>query len=71
MNYPRCTEEVVKVINTCRESSTTIVSSGMGSGVVCGIKAASGIVVIDLSNFNKIRMIDVENLMATLILIRG
>ena len=43
---PATTRDVVKVVNTCRETGTAIVPFGLGSGVVCGVKASPDAVLL-------------------------
>ncbi len=62
---PATTRDVVKVVNTCRETGTAIVPFGLGSGVVCGVKASPDAVLLDMSAMKKIRSIDTHNLLAT------
>lgn len=62
---PAGTQDVVKVVNTCRKTGTVIIPFGLGSGVVCGVKASSNAVLLDMGAMNKIRLIDTHNLIAT------
>ena len=62
---PSGTQDVVKVVNTCRETGTAIIPFGLGSSVVGGVKASSDAVLLDMSGMGKIRSIDSHNLIAT------
>jgi alkyldihydroxyacetonephosphate synthase len=63
--WPAATNDVVTVINACRENGVPLVPFGLGSGVCGGIKAAADTVLLDMSVMNKTRAIDIENLMVT------
>ena len=62
---PVSTEDVVKVVNICRENKIKIIPFGLGSGVCCGIIASPDAVLLDMGSMKKIRKIDTHNLLAT------
>lgn len=62
---PSCTDDVVKVVNICRQNGTKIIPFGLGSGVCCGIIASPDAVVLDMGSMNKVRKIDTQNMLAT------
>ncbi|MFH2129568.1 MAG: FAD-binding oxidoreductase [bacterium] len=62
---PRKTEEVVKIVNFCRENGVPLIPFGLGSGVVSGVIANPEAVLIDMSQMNRIRKMDVHNLLVT------
>jgi alkyldihydroxyacetonephosphate synthase len=69
---PRCvvrpvsTEDVVHVVNACRETRTPLIPFGLGSGVCGGVRTFCAAVVLDMSSMNRIRAIDVDDLTVTL-----
>lgn len=62
---PAETADVVAVVNACRESATPLVPFGLGSGVCGGVKVDAATVLLDMSEMNSTRKIDVDNLLAT------
>lgn len=58
-------EDVVRVVNACRETKTPLVPFGLGSGVCGGVLATSDAVVLDLGAMNRVRSIDSSNLLAS------
>ncbi|MCP4753378.1 MAG: FAD-binding oxidoreductase [Proteobacteria bacterium] len=62
---PADTADVVKIVNVCRETQTTLIPFGLGSGVVGGVIANPEAVVLDMSAMKRIKKIDTYNLMAT------
>jgi len=62
---PANTADVVKIVNVCRETQTTLIPFGLGSGVVGGVIANPEAVVLDMSSMKKIKKIDTYNLIAT------
>ena len=62
---PFSTQEVVKVVNICREQGASIIPFGLGSGVVRGVEADENAVVVNMSSMNRIRTIDTQSLIAT------
>jgi len=62
---PECTDDVVAIVNACRENGAPLVPFGLGSGVVGGVKTTADTVLLDMSLMNKTRKIDVNNLIAT------
>src|SRR5215510_1110038 len=55
---PRSLEDVIAVVNLCRESGTALVPSGLRSGVCGGVLAGAGSVLLDLSSLAAVRSID-------------
>ncbi len=62
---PANTEDVVKVVNACRENNVALIPFGLGSGVVAGVIAHPDAVILDMSSMKRIRKIDTHNLLAT------
>ena len=62
---PADTRDVVAIVNACRESATPLVPFGLGSGVCGGVIADAATVLLDMSEMNRTRDIDVDNLIAT------
>ena len=62
---PTCTEDVVAIVNACRETKTPIIPFGLGSGVCGGVIGAANHVLLDMSSMNKVRNIDETNLIAS------
>lgn len=62
---PACTEDVVKIVNVCRESKTPLIPFGLGSGVCGGVIGAADHVLLDMSSMNSVRGIDETNLIAS------
>lgn len=61
---PTSVDDVVAVVNACRESGTPLIPFGLGSGVCGGIVAREDAVLIDMSMMNAVRFIDEHNLLA-------
>jgi alkyldihydroxyacetonephosphate synthase len=59
---PHDVEQVVAVINLCRQSRTPLVPAGLRSGVCGGVLAPAGSVLLDLSALNRVRAIDTSDL---------
>jgi len=62
---PGDTDDVIAVVNACRENETLLVPFGLGSGVCGGVKTSADTVLLDISSMNRTRTIDVDNLIAT------
>lgn len=62
---PKTIEDVVAVVNVCRESKTPLVPFGLGSGVCGGVKVSDQTVLLDMATMNRTKEIDVDNLIAT------
>ena len=62
---PAETDDVVTIVNICRESRTPLVPFGLGSGVCGGVKVSAKSVLLDMGNMNRTRSIDVNNLIAS------
>ncbi|MFO7965698.1 MAG: FAD-binding oxidoreductase [Desulfobacterales bacterium] len=62
---PRTTQDVIAVVNVCRENRVPLIPFGLGSGVVCGVIASPRSILLDMSFMKKIRKIDAHNLLAT------
>jgi len=62
---PENTDDVVAIVNACRENGTPLVTFGLGSGVCGGVKVNAETVLLDMGSMNRTRMIDVNNLMVT------
>ncbi|HVU01938.1 MAG TPA: FAD-binding oxidoreductase [Polyangiaceae bacterium] len=58
-------EDVVTVVNVCRETRTPLVPFGLGSGVCGGVLTTAESVVLDLGAMNHVRAIDERNLLAS------
>lgn len=62
---PESTDDVVAVVNTCRESGTPLVPYGLGSGVCGGIKVSPDSLLLNMSSMNRTISIEADNLIAT------
>ena len=62
---PADTNDVVAVVNLCRENGAPLVPFGLGSGVCGGVKVTEEAVVLDMSAMDRVRLVDVDNLIAT------
>lgn len=62
---PRTPQDVVTVVNACRERRTPLIPFGLGSGVCGGVVAREDAVLLDLSAMNAVREIDETNLLAS------
>jgi D-lactate dehydrogenase (cytochrome) len=63
--YPRSTEEVVAVVERCRDAGAPIVPFGAGTSLEGHVAALEGGVCVDLTRMNRILRIDVEDMDAT------
>jgi len=61
---PATVDDVVKVVNACREAGAPLIPFGLGSGVCGGVVAHEDAVLIDMSKMNAVRFIDRTNLLA-------
>ena len=59
---PGSLEDVVTVVNLCRESGTALIPAGLRSGVCGGVLAGTGSVLLDLSSLQRVRAIDTQDL---------
>jgi alkyldihydroxyacetonephosphate synthase len=59
---PRSVDDVVTLVNLCRESGTALIPTGLLSGVCGGVLASTGSVVLDLSSMASVRSIDTQDL---------
>lgn len=62
---PRSTEEVVQIVNLCREQKIPIVPRGSGSNLCAGTVPIQGGVVLLFKHMNRILEVDEENLTVT------
>lgn len=62
---PTCTEDVVAIVNACRESKTPLIPFGLGSGVCGGVITTPEHVLLDMSSMNRLVEIDETNFIAT------
>src|SRR5919112_3649086 len=60
--FPRCTDEVARVVGLCAEHRTPLVPRGAGSGLSGGAIAVEGAVTVVLTGMNRILEIDDANL---------
>jgi alkyldihydroxyacetonephosphate synthase len=61
---PESVDDVVAVVNTCRENGVALIPFGLGSGVCGGIIGHPDSVLLDMSTMNRVRYIDETNLLA-------
>ena len=59
---PASLEDVVAVVNLCRETGTALIPAGLRSGVCGGVLASAGSVLLDLSALHQVRAIDAHDL---------
>jgi alkyldihydroxyacetonephosphate synthase len=59
---PGSLEDVVTVVNLCRESGTALIPAGLRSGVCGGVLAGAGSVLLDMSALQQVRAIDRQDL---------
>jgi alkyldihydroxyacetonephosphate synthase len=59
---PASLEDVVAVVNLCRETGTALIPAGLRSGVCGGVLASAGSVLLDLSALSQVRAIDPHDL---------
>ncbi len=62
---PESTAEVQSIMRIATATKTPVVPYGLGSGVCGGILADPSVILVDLSNMNRIREIDETNLLAS------
>lgn len=62
---PAETEDVVAVVNLCRENGSPLVPFGLGSGVCGGVKVTPQTVLLDMSAMTRTRLLDIDNLLVT------
>ena len=63
--WPRSTDEVVAIVNACREHGVPLVPFGAGTSLEGQVNALEGGVSVDLSQMSRILRISVEDLDAT------
>lgn len=61
---PETTQQVVEVVNFCREQGITLVARGAGTNVSGGTLPGEGSLVINFSRMKKVLEIDLENYVA-------
>jgi alkyldihydroxyacetonephosphate synthase len=59
---PRSIEDVVALVNVCRESGTALIPAGLRSGVCGGVLAGQASIVLDLSAMSSVRSLDTQDL---------
>jgi len=62
--FPESTQEVVEIVNFCREQGIPLVPRGAGTNVSGGTLPSEGSLVINFSRMKKILEIDLENYVA-------
>lgn len=62
---PRSVQDVVAVVQLCRDSGTALVPSGLRSGVCGGVLAGAGAVLLDLSSLSRIRQCNGHDLVGS------
>ncbi|WP_062107211.1 glycolate oxidase subunit GlcD [Bacillus niameyensis] len=62
---PRSTQEVVEIVNVCRENKIPIVPRGSGSNLCAGTVPVQGGIVLLFKHMNEILEVDEENLTVT------
>ena len=62
---PESVDDVVAVVNSCRENGVALIPFGLGSGVCGGIVSHPDSVLLDMSTMNRSRYIDETNLLAS------
>jgi alkyldihydroxyacetonephosphate synthase len=62
---PDSVDDVVAVVNACREGGVALIPFGLGSGVCGGIISHPDKVLLDMSTMNRTRYINEANLMAS------
>jgi alkyldihydroxyacetonephosphate synthase len=62
---PRSTDDVVAVVNHCRQAGAPLVPAGLRSGVCGGLLASTASVVLDMSALSAVRHIDEGDLIGT------
>ena len=63
---PENTEQVVQVVQACREAGHPIVPRGAGTGLSGGAHPVEGAVLVECSRMNRILEVDVENRFAVI-----
>ena len=61
---PTTVADVQAVLAYANETRTPVIPFGLGSGVVGGVLASADAIVLDMSDFNRVRAIDPVNLLA-------
>ena len=62
---PESVDDVVAVVNACRDNGVALIPFGLGSGVCGGIVGHPGSVLLDMSTMNRVRYINETNLLAS------
>ena len=62
---PESVDDVVAVVNACRENGVALIPFGLGSGACGGIIAHPDKVLLDMSTMNRVRYINETNLLAS------
>jgi len=62
---PEAVDDVVSVVDACRENGAALIPFGLGSGVCGGILGHPDSVLLDMSTMNRTRSIDETNLLAS------
>lgn len=63
--FPRTTEEIVEIVNICREHRTPIIPFGVGTSLEGHIAALQGGVCVDLGEMNSVLSVNAEDLDVT------
>lgn len=63
--FPETTDEVVEIVNICRDHGTPIIPFGVGTSLEGHIAALHGGVCIDLGNMNNVLQVNTEDLDVT------
>ena len=61
---PETEEEILKLLETCRQHSIAVVTRGAGTGLSGGARPVAGALLISMMRFNRILEVDEENLTA-------
>lgn len=59
--HPETTDDVVRVVNECRQSGAELVPAGLRSGVCGGLRADEQSLVLDMSRLNRVLSIDAQD----------
>jgi alkyldihydroxyacetonephosphate synthase len=62
---PQSTADVQAIVRVANQTATPLVPYGLGSGVCGGIQPDPSVILIDLSEMNRVREIDETNLLAS------
>jgi alkyldihydroxyacetonephosphate synthase len=62
---PESVDDVVAVVDACRENGVALIPFGLGSGVCGGVVGHPDSVLLDMSTMNRTRYIDETNLLAS------